>query len=333
MNIIDLINFSNFIKYKNFFSFLKKKNIITYIINLINSSIVNPKDDSDNLILTGYNIKLDKYKKFNFGSINYINNLEINERYKTKISNLVIKYSKLYGYYIKINKKDLKLVPDYYIEYNSYKNYKIFSFSKLKKFEVKLFNIKKKILLLEKHIFDKILNKIIKYIIDLRFISDFISELDVLSNFVYKSINFNFSKPIFVNDSYLKIINGSHPVLHGILKDKFITNNILINNDIRTLLITGPNMGGKSTYMRQIAIICIMAYIGCYIPVKKAYIGIIDKILTRIGFSDNILFNKSTFMVEMLDVSYIINNSTKNSLVIIDEMGRGTSYYEGISLA
>ncbi len=333
LNILDLFKIKDIFKYKNFNLFFNKKKILIYIINLIKNSIVNPKNDLDNLILKGYNSKLDKYKKFVNNSFYYINNIEKNERSITKINNLSIKYNKLYGFHIRINNSYLNLVPNYYIEYSSLKNYKIFFFSKLKKFEIKLLNIKKKILLLEKFIFNEILNKIIKYIGDLKFISDFVSELDVLSCFVYKSINLNFKKPIFVNYSYLKIINGRHPILEYFLNDKFISNNLLINKYIRTLLITGPNMGGKSTYMRQIAIICIMAYIGIYVPASKCYIGIIDKILTRIGFSDNILSNESTFMVEMSDISYIINNSTKNSLVLIDEMGRGTSYCEGISLA
>ncbi len=333
LKILKLFNNKELLNYEIFNFLLNKKKLMDNIINLIKISIVNPKKDLNNLILNGYNSKLDKLKKFCLNSDEYIMFLETQERKKTNINNLFIRYNKFYGYFIQISKSDLKFIPNYYIKYQSLKNYERYYFSDLKKFELKLFNIKRKIFFLEKKIFDEILNKIIFYIKDLKLLSDYISELDVLSCFVERSVTLNYNKPIFLNYSYLNIKNGRHPILENVLHSKFITNDILINDNIRTLLITGPNMGGKSTYMRQIALICIMAYIGCYVSASEAYIGFIDKILTRIGFSDDIISNKSTFMIEMSEMSYIINNSTNNSLVLIDEMGRGTSFYEGVSLA
>ncbi len=333
-DILKLFKDSKYLNFRIFKYLFLKKNLLKKIIILIEKSIVDPKLDSNNLILKGYNKKLDKLKYFNDNKEIYIKSIEESEKKKTKINNLFIKYNKIHGYYIQVNKLDWKLVPNYYIKYKSFKYYKRYIFSDLKKLEFKIIYINKKIKLLENKIFNKILNYIILYINDLKIITNCISKLDVLSSFVERSICFNFKKPkLFNNCSFLDIRDSRHPVLDSSSEFEFITNNILINKKIRTLLITGPNMGGKSTYMRQIAIICIMSYIGCYVPASKAHIGFIDKILTRIGFSDDISSNKSTFMIEMSEVSYIINNATKNSLLLIDEMGRGTSFYEGISLA
>ncbi len=334
ISILKLFKNSKFLRFKVFKYLFVNKKLLKKIIILIKTSIVNPKLDSNNLILKGYNKYLDKLKYFNENKEVYISNIEEKEKRNTKINSLSIKFNKVHGYYIQISKLDWKLVPKYYIKFQSFKYYKRYIFKDLKKLEIKIIYINKKIKLLENEIFNKILNYIILYINNLKLISNCISKLDVLSSFVERSVCLNFKKPkLFSNCSFLDIRNCRHPIFDYIEKFEFITNNILIDKNVRTLLITGPNMGGKSTYMRQIAIICIMSYIGCYVPASKAYIGFIDKILTRIGFSDDISSNKSTFMIEMSEISYIINNATKNSLLLIDEMGRGTSFYEGISLA
>ncbi len=336
LNIIKLFNKKkNSINRHNIFLFLYKKyNILKKIIFLISSSIEEKSLDNNFIIKKGYSKKLDNLRKFDNSVYKYISNIENSEKIKYNISNLHIIYSKLDGYYIQINKKDFNLIPSHYIKIKSLKNHIRFFFTELKEFEIKVLYNRKKIIILESKIFNKIIKKIIFYIVDLQIISKYLAKLDVLSSFVYIAIHYNYKKPKFKKYSYIYFKDSRHPVLENYLDDKFISNDFFIDNKfVRTLFITGPNMGGKSTYMRQIAIICIMGCIGSYLPVTKAYIGIIDKILTRIGFSDDIMDNKSTFMVEMSEISYIINNATKNSLILIDEMGRGTSFYEGMALS
>ncbi len=347
INSRDLINLKNyFISIIDFISFLKvksnlkivnffilNKNLIKNIINLINISISDPNLDNKKIIIKGYSSKLDNLRFLLIKNKNKINFLESKEKNKTKINSLFFSYSKTYGYYIQVNKRDSFLVPDYYVKCKSLKNHNRYFISKLKIYENIILIIKKKIKFLEKKIFNKIIKFILNDISTLFKISNYIAKLDILMNFLDRSYDLNYKKPILTTDNILKIVNGRHPIVEHNIKDNFIPNSLSFNKKNRFLVITGPNMGGKSTYMRQIALICIISYIGCYVPAESSIIGPIDKILTRIGFSDDISNNKSTFIVEMSEVSNIINNSTVNSLVLIDEMGRGTSYYEGLSLA
>lgn len=333
-NILYIIKIiKNFNKLNFFLYFFKSKVVIEKIIFLIESTIVKTYKENCYFIVKGYSKKFDKLRYFIDSSNKYINNLELREINRTKIKKLRIKYNKIHGFYIQINKSDYKFVPNNYIKYQSLKNCKRYFLKKLKKFEIKLLNVKKKILLLENKILNKIINCIINYIVECKFISNLIAKLDVLCCFVERSETLNYKKPIFVNNSVLKLYNSRNPILESNSDINFISNDLFFDSNIRTLLITGPNMGGKSTYMRQIALIIIMAYIGCYVPADKCYIGPISKIFTRIGFYDDLSCNKSSFMVEVSEISYIINNVDKNSLVLIDEMGRGTSFYEGMSLA
>lgn len=313
--------------------FILNKDFVMSIINLISNSICDPNLNKKNVISEGYNSKLDNLRKLILNFKKKIFNLEKVERNKTGIKSLFLSYNNLHGYYIQVNKCDVYLVPNNYIKYQTLKHSERYIISDLKVYENNLINLKRKISVLEKDIFDNIVNIILKDINCLKIFSHYIAKLDVLMNFLDRSYVLNYKKPIFVSDSFLKIINGRHPIVECNVKNNFIPNSIYLNKNKRFLVITGPNMGGKSTYMRQIAIICIMAYIGCYVPADILLIGPIDKILTRIGFSDDISNNKSTFMVEMSEISNIINCATFNSLVLIDEMGRGTSYYEGLSLA
>ncbi len=284
-------------------------------------------------ISLGCNKKLDVLRDLNSENIFFLNELQNIERFKTKIKNLVIKYNRIYGYYVQINKSNVKLVPSYYIKIRTLKHTVKYIFPKLKEHEIKILSIKKKLLILEKKIFHKVLDNIILDLRIFKIINNYLAELDVLSNFLKISSSFNYVKPVLVNSSYIKILKCRHPVIDNDSFFNFIPNDFCFNKKIRILIITGPNMGGKSTYMRQIMLIVIMTYIGCYVPAQECVVGYFDKILTRIGFSDDITLNKSTFMVEMNEVAYILNNATCNSLVLIDEFGRGTSVNEGISLA
>ncbi len=331
LNFVSLFKFKSNIKIIDFFIFNKK--IISNIINLIDNSISDPDLDKKNLIIKGYNDKLDNLYKSLLDYKNKILLIEKKEKKKTKIKSLFLNRNNIYGYYIQINKNDSNLVPKYYIKLQTLKHSSKYMISDLKIYENKLINLKRKINFLEKNIFNHIISIILKNINYLKIISNNVSKLDVLMSFLDRSYVLNYKKPIFTSSNILKIINGRHPIVERNVNNVFIPNNLIFDEKNRFLVITGPNMGGKSTYMRQIVLICIMAYIGSYVPADSLVIGPIDKILTRIGFSDDITNNKSTFMVEMNEISSIINNATFNSIILIDEMGRGTSYFEGVSLA
>ncbi len=317
------------------FNYIKSKfKELDFLINLLSNSIFDSIDNfNEYYIMDGYDEKLDRLRLKNDKNIIYLNKLLLKEKKRTGIKNLKLKYNRIYGYYIQINRSDFPLIPKYYVKFRDLKYSSKFIFSDLKKFESKTILVKQKLFFREKLVLEKILNIIINYLDILKVISNYLAELDVLSNFIERSLSLNYKKPLFVSNSYINIINGRHPIIENILLSKFIPNDFSFKKNIRLLVITGPNMGGKSTYMRQIALIVIMAYIGCYVPAEKLVVGYVDKILTRIGFSDDIICNKSTFMVEMSETSYILNNATKFSLILIDELGRGTSVNEGISLA
>ncbi len=321
-----------------FFDYINSNlNILKNIVSMLDKSIVNINDtdfiNNGFFILPGFNKKLDYYRKINMDNSIYLKDIENKERIKTGIKSLYIRYNRKHGYYVQINKSESNLVPNYYIRYQTLKYIERYTFLDLKKYESKIIYAKQKMFFLEKIIFNDILDVILLDLEILRNISNYVAQLDVLSTFVERSNSLNYVKPKFVSNSIFKLKKGRHPVLESFLDLDFVSNDLFFDDFNRLLVITGPNMGGKSTYMRQIAIICIMAYIGCYVPADSLVIGFVDKIFTRIGFSDDINSGKSTFMVEMSEVSNILNSATKNSLILIDELGRGTSINDGISLA
>ncbi|VWL85596.1 DNA mismatch repair protein MutS [Oceanivirga miroungae] len=263
----------------------------------------------------------------------FLIDIELREKEKTGIKNLKIKYNKIFGYFIEISKSNIKDVPDTYIRKQTLANAERYITEELKIYEDKIVNAKARLNELEYQILQD-LNEYIKGFKDnLIELSNIIAYIDVIASYATVSIDNSYVKPTFNDNGDLKLINSRHPVVEKIISDAFIENDVILNNDKNFIILTGPNMAGKSTYMKQIALICIMAQIGMYVPCKSANISIIDKFLTRIGASDDIITGQSTFMVEMSEVSNILNNATKNSLIILDEVGRGTSTYDGLSLA
>lgn len=287
------------------------------------------------LIKEGYSEDLDNLKDSAKDGRNWIASLEASERERTGIKNLKVGYNKVFGYYLEITKSNYHLIPEDYIRKQTLVNSERFITPKLKEMESVVLGAEVKINSLEHEIFCQIRNYIKSYTEILQETAEAISTLDVLSSFAQVSNEENYVKP-YVDDSYqIDIKNGRHPVIEKTVKDGlFVPNDCKLDRDENILLlITGPNMSGKSTYMRQLALIVLMAQTGCFVPAEKASIGVCDRIFTRIGASDNLAMGQSTFFVEMSELSYILHNMTGKSLLLLDEIGRGTSTYDGLSLA
>jgi len=287
------------------------------------------------LIKSGYNKQLDELKEISSGSKDFILNLEQEEKKKTGIKNLKVGFNKVFGYYIEVSKGQLKEIKEEYgyERKQTLANAERFITPLLKEKENIILGAEEKIINLEYKIFMDIREIVKRYIKSLQNTSKIISEIDMLQSFSIISDTNKYIRPILTEEREIKIINSRHPVVEKVLKDKYVENDIIMDKQTNVLLITGPNMSGKSTYMRQLAIIVIMAHIGCFVPASEAKIPIFDKIFTRIGASDNLVSGESTFMVEMKEANYAIENATKNSLILFDELGRGTATYDGIALA
>ena len=287
------------------------------------------------LIKKGYSSELDELKDLRSGGKDFISKFEIEERERTGIKNLKVGFNKVFGYYIEVSKGQLNLVTDDmgYIRKQTLANCERFITNTLKEKEDLILTAEEKIINLEYDLFIDIRDKVKKFIPKLQMIAKAISEIDVLQSFALVSEKYNYVKPTLTVDHSLKLINSRHPVVERVIKDEYVSNDIIMDNNISTLLITGPNMAGKSTYMRQLAIIVIMAQIGCFVPAEEAKLPVFDQIFTRIGASDDLVSGESTFMVEMVEAANAIKNATKNSLILFDELGRGTATYDGMSLA
>ncbi|MFV0275126.1 MAG: DNA mismatch repair protein MutS [Bacilli bacterium] len=288
-----------------------------------------------NIIKEGFNETLDEYKKMRLGSKDFILNLEKQEKERTGINNLKIKFNKIFGYFIEISKSNIHLVKEEfgYERKQTLANCERYVTPLLKEKENLILSLEDKIINLEYELFIEIREKIKEYINKIQKTSENLSYLDVMLSFSNVSDCQNYVKPLLVNENIIDIKNGSHPVVKEVLSDKYVKNDIIMNECVNTLLITGPNMAGKSTYMRSCALLIIMAQIGMYLPCDSATLKVFDKIYTRIGASDDLVSGESTFMVEMLEANNAIKGATKNSLILFDELGRGTATYDGMSLA
>lgn len=287
------------------------------------------------LIKDGFNKELDELKSLRSGGKEFISNYEQEEREKTGIKNLKVGFNKVFGYYIEVSNGNLPMIKEEfgYIRKQTLTNCERFINPILKEKEDLVLSSEEKIINLEFEIFNEIRDKCATYVHVLQSIAKKISEIDVLSAFALVAEKYNYVRPILTKENEIKIIDGRHPVVEKVTKSEYVPNDIIMNKDTSILLITGPNMAGKSTYMRQLGIIVIMAQIGCFVPAKEAILPIFDKIFTRIGASDDLVQGESTFMVEMMEAADAIKNASKNSLILFDELGRGTATFDGMSLA
>ncbi len=287
------------------------------------------------IIKDGYNRELDELKAIRSGGKDFIANLEEQERERTGIKNLKVGYTKVFGYYIEISKGQLDQVKDEfgYERRQTLVNCERFISPLLKEKEALVLNAEEKIIELEYNLFIEIKDKIKERIFELKAIARDLAEMDALVSLSICADEYGFVRPEILNERRIEIVEGRHPVVERVAKTEYVSNDCMMSEEVNTLLITGPNMSGKSTFMRQLAIIIIMAQMGSFVPAKSCKLPIFDKIFTRIGASDDLVFGESTFMVEMNEARNAIVNATADSLILFDELGRGTATYDGISLA
>ena len=287
------------------------------------------------IIKMGYDEEVDKLKTATTEGKNWIIQLEADEKEKTGIKNLKVGFNKVFGYYIEVTKSNLSQVPERYVRKQTLTNAERYITEELKNLENQILGAEEKVVILEYNIFTKIREEIAKNIVRLQNTATLVSTLDVLSSFAQVAEDMNYCMPHVDNSGIIDIKAGRHPVIEKMLgTGEFVENDTYLDKDENRLsIITGPNMAGKSTYMRQVALITLMAQVGSFVPAEEAKIGVVDKIFTRVGASDDLSMGQSTFMVEMMEVATILKEATPNSLVILDEIGRGTSTYDGLSIA
>jgi len=285
------------------------------------------------VIAEGYDEELDELRNLSKNADQFLVDLEVREKQRTGINTLKVSYNRVHGFYIEISRLQSENVPADYIRRQTLKSAERFITPELKSFEDKVLSAKERALSREKSLYDALLDKLLLSLQSLQLCAEGLSELDTLCCFAERADTLNYCQPEFQTRSAINITAGRHPVVERVTENSFIPNDSKLNDQQRMLIITGPNMGGKSTYMRQTALIVLMAHIGCYVPAEKAIIGSIDRIFTRIGASDDLASGRSTFMVEMTEAANILNNATEKSLVLMDEIGRGTSTFDGLSLA
>nr|WP_217273593.1 DNA mismatch repair protein MutS [Vibrio coralliilyticus] len=285
------------------------------------------------VIAEGYNAELDEWRKLADGATEYLEKMEQDERERHGIDTLKVGYNNVHGFFIQVSRGQSHLVPPHYVRRQTLKNAERYIIPELKEHEDKVLNSKSKALALEKQLWEELFDLLMPHLEKLQNLASAISQIDVLQNLAERADSLDYCRPVMSQEPGIHIQSGRHPVVEQVMDEPFIANPIELNPQRKMLIITGPNMGGKSTYMRQTALIALMAHIGSYVPAESAQIGSIDRIFTRIGASDDLASGRSTFMVEMTETANILHNATTNSLVLMDEIGRGTSTYDGLSLA
>ncbi|MBD2822696.1 DNA mismatch repair protein MutS [Xenorhabdus sp. 42] len=285
------------------------------------------------VIATGYNAELDEWRALADGASDYLDKLEIREREKLGIDTLKVGFNAVHGYYIQVSRGQSHLVPIHYVRRQTLKNAERYIIPELKEYEDKVLTSKGKALAIEKALYEELFDLLLPHLAELQTSAEALAELDVLANLAERAETLNYTCPSLTDKVGIQITGGRHPVVEQVLSEPFISNPVTLSSQRRLLIITGPNMGGKSTYMRQTALITLLAYIGSFVPAEKAIIGPVDRIFTRVGASDDLASGRSTFMVEMTETANILHNATEHSLVLMDEIGRGTSTYDGLSLA
>src|SRR5687767_6387619 len=284
------------------------------------------------VIADGYSTELDELRQLQTHSGQFLVELEKREKERTGIPNLRVAYNSVHGYYIEVTSSHVAKVPDDYRRRQTLKNAERYITPELKAFEDKALSARDRALALEKSLYETLLEELQAHLAKLQTIARALAQVDVLSTFACIANNRNYARPSFAHDACIEIEGGRHPVVEGQIEN-FIANDCRLAPTRRLLLITGPNMGGKSTYMRQVALIVLLAHIGSFVPARAARIGPVDQIFTRIGAADDLAAGRSTFMVEMTESAAILHNATDRSLVLMDEVGRGTSTFDGLALA
>ncbi len=307
------------------------------LVELIDSAILDEPAfllTEGGVIKNGYNPELDELRKLSHSGKSFISLLEKKEREKTGISSLKVRYNKVFGYTIEVTKPNLSLVPGDYIRKQTLANSERFITPELQEYEEKVLNAEEKIAELEYNLFLEVREKISKETKRLQKIASDIAVLDVLSSLSELASFRNYHRPNIHSEDRIRIVEGRHPVIEVTNDEPFIPNDTYLDREEdQILIVTGPNMGGKSTYLRQVALLCILAQMGSFVPAREAEIGVVDRIFTRIGAMDFLSVGQSTFMVEMLETAKILNNATEKSLILLDEIGRGTSTFDGLSIA
>ncbi|QDD89215.1 DNA mismatch repair protein MutS [Pseudomonas oryzihabitans] len=285
------------------------------------------------VIKRGYDAELDELQTLSENAGQFLMDLEAREKARTGLQGLKVGYNRVHGYFIEIPSKQAESAPADYIRRQTLKGAERFITPELKAFEDKALSAQSRALAREKALYETLLDELIGHLAPLQDSAAALAELDVLANFAERALNLDLNKPRFVEEPCLKIGQGRHPVVEQVLETPFVANDVTLDNDTRMLVITGPNMGGKSTYMRQTALIVLLAHVGSFVPAASCELSLVDRIFTRIGSSDDLAGGRSTFMVEMSETANILHNASEHSLVLMDEVGRGTSTFDGLSLA
>ena len=285
------------------------------------------------VIAAGFDAELDELRALSEHADQFLVDLETRERERTGIDKLKVAYNRVHGYYIEVTRAQAENLPPEYVRRQTLKNVERYTLPELKAYEDKVLTARDRALAREKQLYDELLDALIAVLPGLQATANAIAELDVLASFAERAVALDWNRPQLVDMPCLRITAGRHPVVEQVSAEPFVPNDVTLDDERRMLIVTGPNMGGKSTYMRQTALIALLAHIGAFVPASEAVIGPLDRIFTRIGASDDLAGGQSTFMVEMTETANILNNATENSLVLMDEIGRGTSTYDGLALA